>query len=156
MLKGPEQAFRLYDTSKLKISLDMSQVKQGGQEVTLTKDMVNTPSSLSIVGIKPERIYVTTYRLLRVSLPVEVRTTGSLPQSVTLQRIEVTPPVVSVLISPRLRNNGTVLKTKPLDLSFITTTTTFNPELLLPPEVRFIGDKPPSIAVIVKVRPKTK
>ena len=156
MLKGPEQAFRLYDTTKLKLSLDMSQIKQGGQEVTLTKDMLNAPSSLSIVGIKPERIHVMAYRLLRVSLPVEVKTTGSLPPNITLQRIEVAPPAVSVLISPRLRNNGTVLKTKPLDLSSINTTTTFNPELLLPPEVRFIGDKPPSIAVIVKVRSKTK
>jgi len=155
MLKGPEQAFRLFDTSKLKISLDMSQVKQGGQEVILTKDMIRTPSSLSIVGIKPERIHVTAYRLLRVSLPVEVRTAGSLPPNVTLQRIEVTPPAVNVLISPRLRNGGVILKTRPLDLSSVNTSTTFNPELLFPPEVRFIGDKPPAIAVTVRVRPKT-
>jgi diadenylate cyclase len=156
MLKGPEQAFRLYDTSKLKISLDMSQVKQGGQEVTLTKDMINAPSSLSVVGIKPERIYVTAYRLLKVSLPVEVRTTGSLPQNVALQRMEISPPTVHILISPRLRNNGVVLRTKPLDLSSISTTTTFYPEILIPPEARFIGDKQPPVAVTVKVRSKTK
>lgn len=156
MLKGPEQAFRLFDAAKLKISLDMSEVRQGGQEVTLTKDMVKAPASLSIVGIKPERIHVTAYRLLKVSLPVEVRTTGTLPPNVTLQRIEIAPPAVTAFISPRLRNNGIVLRTKPLDLSSIRTTTTFNAELLFPPEVRFIGDNPPAIAVTVKVRSKTK
>jgi len=156
MLKGPEQAFRLFDAKKLKISLDMSQIRQGGQEVTLTKDMIRTPSSLSIVGIKPERIHVTAYRLLKVSLPVEVRTTGSLPPNVSLQRIEVTPPSVSAFISPRLRNNGIVLRTKPVDLSSIRSTTTFNAELLFPPEVRFIGDSPPEISVTVRVRSKTR
>lgn len=156
MLKGPEQAFRLFDPTKLKISMDMSEVKQGGQEVLLTKDMVNTPSNLSVVGIKPERVYVTAYRLLKVPLPVEVKTTGALPANVALQRIDVEPAAVNVLISPRLRKNGIAIRTKPIDLTSVNSTTTFTPELLIPPEVRFIGDKPPTVAVIVKVRTKTR
>jgi len=154
MLKGPEQAFRLFDASKLKISLDLSQVKQGGQEIALTKDMVKTPSSLPVVGIKPERIFITAYRLLPVFLPVEVRTTGTPPPGTTIQKIEVVPPSVQVLMSPRLRREGMTVPTKPIDLSSITTTTTVKPDLLFPPEVRFLGEKPPAVAVIVKVKQK--
>ena len=156
MLTGPEQAFRLFDTSKIKISLDMSQVRQGGQEIILTKDMVKTPSSVSVVGIKPERIHVIAYRLLKVLLPVEVRTAGNLPPGVTLQKIEVSPSFIQVLTSPRMQKNGVVIHTKPLDLSSINSTAVFTPELLFPPEVRFIGENPPAVAVTIKVRSKGK
>ncbi len=116
--------------------------------------MVKTPSSLPVVGIKPERIFITAYRLLPVSLPVEVRTTGTPPPGTTIQKIEVVPPSVQVLMSPRLRREGMTVPTKPIDLSSITTTTTIKPDLLFPPEVRFLGEKPPAVAVIVKVKQK--
>jgi uncharacterized protein (TIGR00159 family) len=154
MLKGPEQAFRLFDTSKLNISLDLSQAKQGGQEIILTKDMVKTPSSLSVVGIKPERIYLTAYHLLKVSLPVEIKTSGRLPSDLILQKIDVSPAVIQVLTSPRLKKDGGVIYTKAIDLSSITTTTTVYPQLLLPPDVRYIGEKQPDITVIITVKSK--
>ncbi len=157
MLKGPEQAFRLFDPSKLKISLDLAQVKQGGQEVALTKDMITRiPSSLAVVGIKPERTYVTAYRLQAVAVPVEVKTVGAPPPGVILQRIDVSPSMINVLVSPRLRKNGIVIRTKPIDLSSVNSTTTFTPELLFPPEVRFAGERPPVLTVFVKVRSKAR
>ena len=117
---------------------------------------MKTPSNLSVVGIKPERIHVISYRLLKVSLPVEVKTVGNLPPGVALQKVDVSPASVQVLISPRLQKDGVVIRTKPIDLSSVNSTTVFNPELLFPPEIRFIGEKPPTIAVTIKVRSKSR
>ncbi len=79
MIMGAEQAFRLFDPSGLKISLDLSTIRQGGQELALNKEMVKSPSNLNVVGIKPERIHITAYKLISTTVPIEVKTVGTLP-----------------------------------------------------------------------------
>lgn len=155
MLMGPEQAFRLFDASGLKISLDMSSLRQGGQEIALTKDMIRIPSSLSVVGVKPDRIFITAYKLVAKSFPVEIRTVGSLPPGVHLQKIEALPSSVVALVPPKLIRNGIRITTKPLDLRQVTSSTTFASEIMYPAEVRFPEERPPSVIVNIKVRSRS-
>lgn len=156
MLMGPEQAFRLFDASNLKISLDLASLKQqGGQEIALTKDMIKTPSSLSVVGLKPDRIYITAYKLQARSFPVEIKTSGSLPPGIILQKIESSPSSITALVPPKLLKNGLHFTTKPIDLRQITASTTVASEIDYPAEVRFPADKPPAVIVNIKVRTKS-
>ncbi len=155
MLMGPEQAFRLFDASTLKISLDLAGLKQGGQEISLTKEMIRTPRSLSVVGLKPDRIYITAYKLQAKSCPVEIRTSGSLPPGVTMQRIDASPSSVIALVPPKLLKNGLRITTKPIDLRQITASTTIASEIDYPAEVRFPADRPPAVIVNIKVRTKS-
>jgi uncharacterized protein (TIGR00159 family) len=154
MLAGPAQAFQLYNPSSLKISLDLAQVRQGGQEIALSKAMIRTPANISIVGLKPDRIYINAYKLLPVSAPVDVRTSGSLPAGISLQKIEVMPPSVPVLVSPRLYRNNIRLRTRPIELKNITSTVALTPDLVIPPEIRFPGEKLPAVVVTVRVKQK--
>jgi len=155
MLMGPEQAFRLFDASTLKISLDLASLKQGGQEIPLTKEMIKTPRSLSLTGLKPDRIYITAYKLQPRSYPVEIKTSGTPPAGVVLQKIEVSPSSVTALVPPKLLKNGLRITTKPIDLRQITASTTIASEIDYPAEVRFPADKPPSVIVNIKVRTKS-
>lgn len=155
MLMGPEQAFRLFDASNLKISLDLSGLKQqGGQDFPLTKEMIRTPRNLSVVGLKPDRIFVTAYKLLSRSCPVEIRTVGSLPPGVFLQRMDCSPSSVTALVPPKLLKNGLRITTKPIDLRQVAASTTIVSEIDYPAEVRFPSDRPPTVIVNIRVRTK--
>jgi uncharacterized protein (TIGR00159 family) len=155
MLMGPEQAFRLFDASSLKISLDLAGLKQGGQEIALTKEMIRTPRNLSVVGLKPDRIYVMAYRLLSRSCPVEIKTAGSLPPGVFLQKMECSPSSVTALVPPKLLKNGLRITTKPIDLRQITASASISSEIDYPAEVRFPSDRPPTVIVNIRVRTRS-
>lgn len=152
MLMGPEQAFRLFDASGLKISLDLSKLKQGGQEIALTKDMIKTPGSLTVVGLKPDRIFITAYKLIPKSFPVEIRTVGIPPPGVHLQKIEAVPSAITALVPPKLLREGLRITTKPIDLRQIRESTTVASEIMYPAEVRFPEDRPPAVIINIKVR----
>jgi diadenylate cyclase len=153
MLLGPSQAFQLLNPDTLKVSVDLSQVKEGWHETPLTKEMVRKPSNLSIVGISPSQIGVNASRVLRVSLPVQVITEGRAPDGFSVQRITAAPSTLKVRIPGRLYQNGVRIKTEPIDLKKLNAaSTTLEVSPMLPPDVQFDGVKPPVIKVTVKLR----
>ncbi|MEW6441930.1 MAG: diadenylate cyclase [bacterium] len=153
LLTGPEQAFLLLDPDRLRVSVDLLNVREGKQKISLTRDMIQIPSNLSMANIKPDNIQIAAYKLLRVEVPVEVSTRGSLPARLTLQQIEVTPANVPLLIPPALRDKGIKIQTEPIDLGQVTQTTVLIPRLLFPPDVRYVDPRPPSVKVTVEVKP---
>ena len=151
-LTGPSQAFQLLNADTLKISLNLSQIQDGRQEIVLTKDMIKTPFNLSVVGIKPGRISVTASRFIHISLPIEVVTENAPPSPVVIQKITVTPSSVKVLVPGKLMRSGIKIQTDPINLKSLTSTHTFQPKLLFPSEVQFEKGKPPEVKVVIKVR----
>jgi YbbR domain-containing protein len=136
----------------LKISLNLSQIQEGRQDIVLTKDMIDAPSNITIVGIKPSRITVTASRFVHVSVPVEVVTENAPPRGVAVQKITVTPPSIAVLVPGKLLHTKIRIRTAPIDLRPLTSTTTFTPRLIVPPEVQFEGRREPSVKVVIKTR----
>jgi hypothetical protein len=80
-LTGPIQAFDLLDPSILKVSVSLSSLVEGKQDIALTEDMIKIPSNLSLVRIKPESIRVTANRFYPHTASVQVKTTGSFPKA---------------------------------------------------------------------------
>ena len=119
-LSGPEQAFNLLNPTSLRVSVDLSGVREGRQEIELTNDMIKTPVNISVVNVTPNRIVVSASRLRAQMLQVEVRSEGNLPPGVTLQRIEVKPTHVSVLVPRRFVGSDLQIPTEPIDLKKIT------------------------------------
>lgn len=152
MLMGHAQAFQLLHPETLKISLDLARIRPGVQEIVLTRDMVKVPSNLSVAGITPERIKVTTSRLLPVTIPVEVLTESKPPPGITVQSITASPATVKVLIPYRLRNKRVRILTDPVDLSLLDVQRVFTPSLRYPAEVQFPGGKKPVVRVVIKIR----
>ncbi len=152
MVAGPSQAFQLLNVDTLKISLNLSQLQEGRQEIVLTKEMINTPSNLNVVGIKPNRITVNASRFIHASVPIEVVTENEPASGVIIQKITVTPSSIKVLMPGKLYRNKMKIQTTPIDLRQITSTTTLAPKLSIPPEVHFESGREPSIKVIIKIR----
>ncbi len=155
MLMGHAQAFQLLHPETLKISLDLTRIRPGVQEIELTHDMVKTPSNLSIAGITPERIKVITSRLLPVNVPIEVLTENQPPRGVTVQSITASPASVKVLIPHRLRSKRIRVLTDPIDLSLLDVQRVFIPPLRYPPDIQFPGGKKPVVRVVVKISQAT-
>ena len=152
LLIGPEQAFRLLDPTTLKVSVDLSSIHEGKQKVPLTRDVVRIPSNLSLGGIKPDAIQITGYRLLPVEIPVEASITGEPPAGLAIQRIEVIPPSVTVLLPSKLHGKNISVQMESIHLDEISKTTTIVPKLIFPSEVRFVNGKPPSVKVTIELQ----
>ncbi|NTW78458.1 MAG: hypothetical protein HGB33_11940, partial [Syntrophaceae bacterium] len=137
ILQGPVQAFQLFDERSLKLSLDLSDLAEKKREYALSKNMLNTPSSLSVAEIMPARIRVYASKLITYTLPVHVSVQNSLPRNLSLQKITVTPSTVKVLIDPRINPDRIRIETEPIDLQEILTTTTVSTKVVLPVGVSF-------------------
>ena len=151
VLVGPPQAFQLLNPDTLKVALDLSQLREGWHEVSLVKEMVKKPSSLTVAGISPAQIGVTASRLIEVSLPVQVITEGRPPAGLSVQKISVTPAAVRGLIPGNLYDKGMRIKTEPILLEKFNSSVSLQSRLVVPLEVQFEGGKPPTVKVTIKL-----
>jgi uncharacterized protein (TIGR00159 family) len=154
-LSAPEQAFNLLNPTSLKLSVDLSGVREGRQEIELTNDMIKAPANVSVVSVTPSRIVVNASRLRSMVVPVDVRTEGAPPAGIAMQRIEVKPTHVTVLVPKRFAGTDLQIPTEPIDLRKVTASTTLSAKLITPPDVSFEGGKPLLVEVTLRVRSRT-
>ncbi|MFH2012700.1 MAG: diadenylate cyclase [Pseudomonadota bacterium] len=152
-LTGSEQAFSLLNPQTLKMSLDMSKVHEGDQDIVLDRNNLRYPPNLSVMRIEPGRIQITAHRLVAVNVPVKVQTIGKLPQGLTLQQIAVVPRSVKVMALPQSKKDVEIL-TEPIDLNNISGSVTLTPKLMFPPNIQFTNDKQPQVRITFKVLQK--
>lgn len=152
VLAGPPQAFQLLNPDALRVSLDLSKVREGLNEISVTREMVRKPSNLTVAGISPARIGITVSRLVTVSLPVVVTTEGRPPAGLSVQKIGVSPATVRVLIPGRLRENGMRIRTETIDLKKVASSSSLQARLIPPPEVQFAGGKTPTATVSIRLK----
>ncbi len=151
VLSGPFQAFRLLDPGSIKVALDLSQIEKGRQEITLTRDMVNVPSNISVVEMKPARVRISASPLVRLQLPVDVVTENEPPAGFRVRKITASPPFIRVLAPPALQRSVTKIRTEPVDLSSFSMTRSIVPKLILPANVQFETARPPAVRVTVRI-----
>ncbi|MBU2027341.1 MAG: diadenylate cyclase [Proteobacteria bacterium] len=155
LLMGPTQAFQLLHPETIRVSVDLAQLKPGTQEIILTQDMIKAPSNLSVASISPGRIKITTSRLLRLTVPIEVLTENNPPREMSVKGITASPAEAQVLIPRRLRGKKIRVMTEPIDLSLLDVQSVFTPPLRYPPDIQFAGGKTPMVRVVVKTLKKT-
>lgn len=152
VLKGPQQAFRLFDERSMKLSLDLSEVVDRKREFDLTADMINVPSSLTVSDIIPSKISVNASEKISWMFPVQINTHNSLPGNLSLQNMSVTPVKVRVLIGSHVNTAKTKIETEPIDLQKILFTTTVDTRIVLPIGVSFPEGQSSNARVLIKVK----
>jgi len=153
-LTGPDQAFDLLDPAILKISVSLSNLIEGRQEVPLYGQMVKIPSNLSLVRIKPETIRINAYKFHPYNAPIQVRTWGEVPKGYVLKSVSVQPEKLSVQATKEFIRRKSRLITETIDLSDIQDTVTVDAKLLLPSDVRSKYGQKQSVNVTVNVAKK--
>lgn len=154
-LTGPSQAFDLFDPSTLTISVDLSTLQEGQQEIVLSRDTIKIPSNLSLVKIQPEAMVISAHKLYPVDVAIHIKTVESLPAGLKLKSITVIPDVISVQAPRNLikEKDKILINTEPVDLSKINDATTLDAKLISQTNVRFKNGLSPSVKVIVAVEP---
>jgi len=152
---GSSQAFNLFEPRNLKISIDLSSLEEGRQVIKLSADMVNIPSNMTLVKIKPERITIVAHQLFPREVSVHIDATGRLPDKYILKRVSVTPETVMVLAPFNLMGNKIFIATEPIDISEITATQSVETRIVYPSQVRFKNNQVPTVRVIIEVERKT-
>jgi len=150
-LMGSKQAFDLLrkeDTPKLIV--DMSNIREGKQEIVLSRNTVEHSSNLTVVGIQPGKLSLTAHQTAPVDVPIKVDTIGKLPQELVLKKIEVRPEYVKITAKKKSKRDIQV-RTEPIDLASIKETTKITPRLLLPPTMEFTEKKIPLVTVTIIV-----
>lgn len=155
-LLGPPQAFRLFNPEQLKISLDLSMLRRGSNELTFTGEMLNTPSSLTVVGIKPDKIRLNAYQMVYKNARVELVTLGKPDPQYIIDRIQVDPSLVKVLVSPSLRDDQLRIPTEPVNLQPLTANRKMTRRLLLPPDMFVSEESANYVTVTIKVKRRKK
>jgi len=153
-LSGRESAFSLFDSKELKVSIDMSKVKEGENEYFLNKEMIKHPNNLSLVNIEPNVIKLNAYRMLLINIPIQLKTVGRPSAGINLKEIKVSPKEIAVLVPSIIPPEKVIITTEAIDLQTVNETTTFSPKIILPPEVRLAQDKYPQISVTIEVEKK--
>lgn len=152
VLKGPQQAFRLFDERSLKVSLDLSEIVDRKREFDLTADLINVPSSLTVSDIIPSKITVTASERIPWTFPVHINTHNALPENLSLQKMSVTPAKVRILIGSQADPEKIKIETEPIDLRKILFTTTVDAKIVLPISASFPDDQIPTARVLIKVK----
>lgn len=151
-IMGSPQAFKLFDPSTLKISIDLSKIKEGRQTILLTRQMVNIPSNLSLAGIRPDKISIIAHKLVPVKVPVQVKTSGRLKHGLALKRIYTEPGKVDLLVRKQKVKGIHSIDTEAIDLSGITESTVIDAKLTLPPDIRYENSNPPKVKVHIEIK----
>lgn len=150
-LSGSERAFNLLDPKELKLSIDMLKIKEGKDKYYLSKDMVRKPARLFLVNIEPKEILLKAYKMVSVSIPIRIKTSGRLPSGVSIKEIKAEPQSVWVRIPDTIDREKISITTEPIELKSITATTTLVSKLIIPPEVRLSSDKPPEVKITIEI-----
>lgn len=154
IVQGAEQAFRLFDEKSLKLSLDLSPLAEKKREFVLTKDMVNTPSGLSVADISPAKIRVYASRRVPATLAVRVATLNRPPDGLVVQKMTASPAAVRVMMDPRLKHEDLRLETEPVDLQNVSSSLQALLKIVPAAGVSFPEGKPPLVRVTIRVKKK--
>lgn len=148
VLSGSEQAFRLLDSQNLVASFDLSDPQPGQNELIITEDNLNLPSGVSLTDVNPREFTIGARRQEELELPIQLRTVGVLPDSLTLIS---DPQTVTVLVPAGSAYPPEHVLTEPIDLQgglegAVRST------LVLPPGIRLPPDESAEVTVRVERR----
>jgi uncharacterized protein (TIGR00159 family) len=150
-LLGRTRAFDLLDESTLNVTIDMSDIKEGAQDLMLSRDLVRRPSSLSVVALAPKKVSLEAYHMLTINIPVDVGISGKLTPGLRLIEIESSPDTIPVLVSSKFDGGSLKARAGPLDLGEISESVTLNLDVILSDGMSFADEKPPEIEVRIEV-----
>jgi uncharacterized protein (TIGR00159 family) len=151
-LAGRARAFDLLDPRTLRITLDMSTIREGTQEAVISDDHVRRPAGLSVIAVTPRRIELTAHEIITADLPIKIQTYGKLATGLALDSIEILPESIPLLILPEYKGRKLRILTEPIDLGKINETTTLTPSLILPAGTRFADTRMPTVKVKLSIR----
>ncbi len=152
-LSGSARDFDLFDPSKLVISLNLEQPRQGEVEIPIIEEQVLGVGRLNVSDIDPKSVQLNVYRVATMELPIRVRLRDELPANLRLTRVEANPATIRVQAPASETDRMKTIETEAIDLSRVRQTMVMRLHPELPPRVRLAENQPAAIEVTLFVAP---
>lgn len=149
-LVGSDQAFAQLDPASLAISFDLDDPKPGENELAITEENLELPSGLRLYDANPPEVSVDLERRVALELPIRVRSSTPLPDSL---RLVANPRTVRALVPAEMRSRPEFIPTEPVDPASLPPGGTQDVRLALPPEVHLGPDQRARVDVRLERRP---
>lgn len=141
-LTGYERAFSLLAPSTLKVSLDMSRVEEGPQQVVIDESSIKLPSNLTLFRTAPRILTFSVHTWAKGRIPIELRTEGRLPRSLRDRELQIIPDAVRGMVWRSSLTSSTRIYTEPVDLARFADVQEIRAKLVIPEFLRPDSDQP--------------
>jgi diadenylate cyclase len=144
-LEGSEQAFRLLDPAAIAVSINLSELSRGTNNIYITGEDLNLPSGVELYNAEPGMVKIIARTMKEAEVSVEVRTTGK-----GKVKISVEPKNVKLLIPESRGGAPRAVNTLPVDISKINKPTTLRSRLVLPAGVRLADGEKGEVTISIE------
>ncbi len=153
LLNGPERSFN-FGMQNMVASFELSHVKEGFQALPITESNLNTPSGLIVSQISPKAFTFKASKIQEFEIPVKIKTTGKLLNSLELVEIKSQPQSIRILIPASHRRQYSEISTEPVNLEKIQESGNFKVRLLPPAGVQFSDANQEFVKVVLTISKK--
>lgn len=122
-VSGPRAMIRGIDRQHVTRSIDLSSAKPGNMVVQNELDSISFPRGIKTLRIQPSSVTFFLDQLIQKEIPVEHVLAGKISNNFELISLTLEPSALSVSGPAAILNDVEVLKTKPIDISEIKTST---------------------------------
>jgi uncharacterized protein (TIGR00159 family) len=151
-LSGSDRELGLLEARELVVSVDLSNAREGVQDIKLTSRNLNNPPEVTPVRFEPPILQFELHRYVTKEVPVSVRRTNP-PAGLEVAEIEVRPPRVNVRVRQDRADELAQLTTERLDLAGISAPRelTVPVALNLPRGVQLADGAPATVRVTIRI-----
>jgi YbbR domain-containing protein len=150
--RGPAGQLRDLRSARLSAVIDFSSVKTPGERTfTLTSEEVQLPRGVQLVRTVPAQLRFTFEHRATRELKVDVPTSGTLPDGLSLESVEVNPPTLTITGPESRVRAASNAVTDPIELRQVTGDVQRHLSVFVAePEVRFV--KAPQVTVKIHLK----
>ena len=152
-LVGPKSSLENIDEFRVKI--DLSKATPGKQKLTITADNINLGKKVKLVDAQPSNLSMELVQILERELAVKPQWVGKIPNSLKIISVNISPSRIRALVrSDSFKESTVVLRTTPIYLENIRSTTTIYSKIIVPPSIQPADGKWPDVEVQIKLARK--
>jgi diadenylate cyclase len=148
-LFGSERSLSQLASSQVVLALDLSNIKEGEQQIPLSEDALDLPSSISVKNIRPREVHVNAYPMELLDLPVKLHWEESTEKAEPQIAVTLKPSVVRVKVRKNARHPASAIETEPISAQEFTATKSHRVKLILPQDTQFAEASPPEVTLTV-------
>ncbi len=137
-LRGPFDAIRLADPSKMEAVMDFADAPAGERIYKLGADDINAPEDVEVVSISPPTVRVRIEKLAQKDVPIAPRFTGGDPAAVAAR---VDPPTARITGPESEVSRLAAVATDPVSLAGRSGDFTVSATLAAEPNIRVVAPK---------------
>ncbi|MBD3344790.1 MAG: hypothetical protein GF401_06980 [Chitinivibrionales bacterium] len=151
-MSGPERVFTL-NTTIGPVSIDMSHIKEGDNQIPLTSRHVTIPSGLELIQMEPGMLQLKASKVAEAKLPVRVVTRGAMPAGYKMAGMTAVPDSVTVLLDGSAWRKIGSIPTEPVTLDTLRNSTVWRLQLAPPKGVSLKDSTHSTVRVKARVKP---